>query len=138
MLSAVSGEFNSGLVGGGAGNDTVVVLASTGIQMSVRGGNGNDSINFDFSAGSKTVAVDGDGTLTGDDTINGSFGFAFSSNTVDGGLGNDSIVLSGLGTDGGSNLYLADAGKDTVFFQSAGESDISGSTIKGGAVTTQF
>ena len=35
--------------------------------------------------------------------------------------------------DGGSNLYLADAGKDTVFFQSAGESDISGSTIKGGA-----
>ena len=62
-----------------------------------------------------------------------SLGAAFSSNTVKGGDGADSIVLSGLGADGGKNQYLGNSGADTIFFQSAGVSDLSSSSVRGGA-----
>ena len=77
--------------------------------------------------------IEGDSSTDGTDTIRIALGAAFSSNTINGGDGDDSIVLSGLGADGGGNSYLAGTGADTVFFQSAGASDISGATIKGGA-----
>ena len=35
-------------------------------------------------------------------------------------------------TDGGGNLYDAGTGADTIFFQSAGASTLSGATIAGG------
>ena len=57
-----------------------------------------------------------------------------SSNTIDGGAGNDSIVITGnTATDGGNNLYLGGTGADTIYFQSAGAGYISGSTIRGEA-----
>ena len=115
MFSAASAELKTGLVGGGAGNDSVVVVARSGEALSVRGGNGNDSIDLVFSAGTKTTQIKGDGSTTGVDTMRINLGAAFSSNTIDGGLGDDSIVLSGLGTDGGGNSYLG-GGADTVFF----------------------
>ena len=133
MLSAEASELLSGLVGGGKGNDSIVLDAATGIQMSVRGGNGNDSIWMDLSAVAKNVLIEGDGSTTGADTKRLSLGNSYSANTILGGEGDDSIVLSGLGTDGGSNLINGDGGADTIFFQSAGDSDLSGSSVKGGA-----
>ena len=133
MLSAEASELLSGLVGGGKGNDSIVLDAATGIQMSVRGGNGNDSIWMDLSAVAKNVLIEGDGSTTGADTMNLSLGNSYSSNTILGGAGDDSIVLSGLGTDGGGNLVNGDGGADTIWFSSAGDSDLSGSSVKGGA-----
>jgi len=133
MLSAVSAELSGGLVGGGGGNDSVIVIARSGQSLSIRGGDGDDSIDAVFSAGTKSTLIEGDGSTTGADTIRVSLGAAYSSNTLLGGDGNDSIVLSGLGADGGGNKFDAGTGTDTVFFQSAGASDISGATIKGGA-----
>ena len=43
MFSAASAGVNSGFVGGGAGNDSVVVIAASG-QNAVNGGKGNDSV----------------------------------------------------------------------------------------------
>ena len=103
--------------------------------MSIRGGGGNDSIDATFSAGFVKGLVEGDGSTTGADTINLTFGGLYSSNTVDGGDGADSIVFSSMTTDGGSNLILGGSGQDTIFFQSAGAAGLtvlSGSTIKGG------
>jgi hypothetical protein len=104
--------------------------------MSIRGGNGNDSIDANFSAGFVKGLVEGDGSTTGADTIRLTFGTTYSSNTVDGGEGADSIVFSSMATDGGSNLILGGGGADTIYFQSAGSvglTVLSGSTIKGGA-----
>ena len=133
MLSGEVSELNSGLVGGGKGNDSVILDARTGIQMSVRGGNGNDSIWMDLSAAAKNVLIEGDGNLTGADTMRLSLGKTYSANTILGGEGDDSVVLSGLGTDGGGNLIDGGGGADTIFIQSAGDSDLSGSSVKGGA-----
>ena len=133
MLSAASAEVKTGLIGGGGGNDSVIAVGRSGEDLSIRGGDGNDSIDVIFSAGTKTTVIEGDGSTDGTDTIRIALGAAFSSNTINGGDGDDSIVLSGLGADGGGNSYLAGTGADTVFFQSAGASDISGATIKGGA-----
>ena len=133
MLSAASAEVKTGLIGGGGGNDSVIAVGRSGEDLSIRGGDGNDSIDVIFSAGTKTTVIEGDGSTAGTDTIRIALGAAFSSNTIKGGDGDDSIVLSGLGADGGGNSYLAGTGADTVFFQSAGASDISGATIKGGA-----
>ena len=57
---------------------------------------------------------------------------AASATSVYGGAGNDSIVLSGS-TDGGGNLFTLGDGGDTIFFQSAGASSLSGATVDGGA-----
>ena len=119
-LSGADAEVNTGLVGGGKGNDTVVIVADSGFGMSIRGGDGNDSIDANFSAGFVKGLVEGDGSTTGADTIRLTFGGTYSSNTVDGGDGADSIVFSGMTTDGGSNLILGGSGKDTIYFQSAG------------------
>jgi hypothetical protein len=131
MFSGLSTEVNSGLIGGGAGNDSVTVSINSANKATVNGGDGNDLINVLFSAGTDGSLIKGDGNSTGADTINLGLSVV-SSTTVDGGLGADSIVLSGL-TDGGSNLYDAGAGNDTVFFQSAGVDTISASTVAGGA-----
>ena len=120
MFSGTDAEVNTGLVGGGKGNDSVVVVADSGYSMSIRGGDGNDSIDATFSAGFVKGLVEGDGSTTGADTINLTFGGLYSSNTVDGGDGADSIVFSSMTTDGGSNLILGGSGQDTIFFQSAG------------------
>lgn len=136
VFSGADAEVNTGLVGGGKGNDTVVIVADSGFSMSIRGGDGNDLIDANFSAGSVKGLIEGDGSTTGNDTIRLSFGSTYSSNTVDGGDGADSIVLSGMTTDGGSNLILGGSGKDTIFFQSAGAAGLtvlSASTIKGEA-----
>jgi len=135
VFSGTDAEVNTGLVGGGLGNDTVAIVADSGFGMSIRGGDGNDSIDASFSAGFVKGIVEGDGTSTGADTINLTFGGTFSSNTVDGGDGADSIVFSSMTTDGGGNLILGGTGADTIFFQSAGAAGLtvlSGSTIKGG------
>ena len=132
MLSAASAEVKTGLIGGGGGNDSVIAVGRSGEDLSIRGGDGNDSIDVIFSAGTKTTVIEGDGSTAGTDTIRIALGAAFSSNTIKGGDGDDSIVLSGLGADGGGNSYLAGTGADTVFFQSAGASDISGATIMAG------
>jgi hypothetical protein len=134
VFSGADAEVNTGLVGGGQGNDSVVIVADSGKGMTIRGGDGNDSVDANFSAGFVKGIVEGDGSTTGKDTIRLSFAGSFSSNTVDGGDGADSIVLSGMTTDGGSNLYLGGTGNDTIFFQSAGAAGLtvlSGSTIKG-------
>ena len=53
------------------------------------------------------------------------------SNTIDGGAGTDSIVLTGIVCDGGL-IFTHGEGADTIFFQSAGAGDgLSGSTIRG-------
>ena len=109
----------------------VVVIADSAISTTIRGGDGNDSIDLAFSAGVVKTIVEGDGSTTGLDTIRVDLGQGASSNTIDGGDGADSIVLSGIETDGGSNLYLGGTGADTIYFNNAGDSDVSGSTIKG-------
>jgi hypothetical protein len=132
MFSGETTEINSGLIGGGGGNDDVVVIARSANKVTVNGGAGNDSINILFSAGTDASLIAGDNaTSTGNDTINLGLGVV-SSTTVDGGLGADSIVLSGV-TDGGSNLYDAGEGNDTVYFQTAGADSLSASTVAGGA-----
>jgi hypothetical protein len=132
QFSAISAEIRSGLIGGGAGNDSVVVQAASALNASVKGGEGNDSIDVIFSAVTTKALIQGDKSgSTGNDTIRLALD-TYSSTTIDGGLGNDSIVVSGA-VDNGSNLIDAGGGNDTVFFQSAGVDTISGSTILGGA-----
>lgn len=136
VFSGADAEVNTGLVGGGKGNDSVSIVADSGFYMSIRGGDGNDSIDANFSAGFVNGIIEGDGSTSGADTIRLSFGSTYSSNTVDGGDGADSIVFSGMTTDGGGNLILGGSGKDTIYFQSAGAAGLtvlSGSTIKGQA-----
>ena len=98
MLSAASAELISGFVGGGAGNDSVVVVADTAIGSTIRGGDGNDSIwpSRRAIAGVVKTIVEADGTSTGVDTVRIDLGQGASSNTIDGGAGNDSIVLTGV------------------------------------------
>jgi hypothetical protein len=133
MFSGAVAEINSGLIGGGAGNDDVVVDVQSSNNSTIAGGAGNDSINVLFSAGDAngTLIAGDNSTSTGKDTINLGLG-TVSSITVDGGLGADSIVLSGV-TDNGKLYFDAGGGNDTVFFQSAGQDTISGSTVLGGA-----
>jgi hypothetical protein len=132
MFSGATLEINSGLIGGGAGNDDVVVVARSANKVTVNGGAGNDSINVLFSAGTDASLIQGDNSTTGADTINLSLGASVSSTTVDGGLGAESIVLSGQ-TDGGSNIIDAGGGNDTIYIQSAGIDTLSASTVLGGA-----
>ena len=96
----------------------------------MNGGKGNGSIDINFSAITTKGLIQG-GSDDGDDTIRLALD-TYSSTSVYGGGGNDSIVISGS-TDNGTNLFEAGTGNDTVFFQSAGADTISGSTIKGGA-----
>jgi hypothetical protein len=132
MFSGQTTEINSGFIGGGAGNDSVSVIARSSNKSTVNGGAGNDSINVVFSAGTDGSLIAGDNsTSTGADTINLALGIV-SSTTVDGGLGADSIVLSGV-VDNGDLFIDAGGGNDTVFFQSAGQDTLSGSTVLGGA-----
>jgi hypothetical protein len=127
-----STELNSSKIAGGAGNDTVVSFTDTATTSTIAGGAGNDSINVINSAGSVGLLINADASgKSGNDTINLLLSRA-SSNSVYGGEGNDSIVVSGT-TDGGKNLYDAGTGNDTVFFNSAGASTISASTVIGGA-----
>jgi hypothetical protein len=124
-------EVSGALLGGGAGNDSVTFIGDSAKSTTINGGNGNDSLDFNVTTLSKKILVNG-GTDSGSDTIRLDLGVT-SASTVDGGLGNDSIVVTGGNADGGSNQYLAGGGKDTVFFESAGASTISASTIEGGS-----
>ena len=138
MLSSVNAELNTGRILGGKGNDSVIVDADSGISTTIRGGDGADSVDVIFSAGSTKSLIEGDSTNgSGADTIRVlglAVGGPNSSNTIDGGAGNDSIVITGnTATDGGNNLYLGGTGADTIYFQSAGAGYISGSTIRGEA-----
>ena len=135
QLSSDNLEANSGRVLGGAGNDTVLVDIDTATNVTIRGGDGADTIDLTFSAGATNTLIEGDSTNgSGADTIRIQLGVVNgSSNTILGGDGADSIVLSGAtASDGGNTLYAGGTGADTIFFQSAGEGYISGSTIKGG------
>jgi hypothetical protein len=134
MLSSTNAEINSGRILGGGGTDSVVVDIDTAKNVTIRGGDGKDSIDLTFSAGRVSTLIEGDSTNgSGADTIRIQMGLAGnSSNTINGGDGADSIVLSGTtAADGGSNILNAGTGADTVFFQSAGEGYLSGATIKG-------
>ena len=126
--SGATHETNSGFVGGGGGNDTVAFSVVTATNTTLKGGDGDDTLNFLISTTTTKGLVDAG---TGNDTVNLKFG-TVSSTSVYGGEGNDSIALSGL-TDNGTNLLDAGKGNDTIFFQSAGADAISGSTVVAGA-----
>jgi hypothetical protein len=134
MLSSDNAEINSGRILGGGGNDSVVVDIDTAKNVTIRGGDGKDSIDLTFSAGRVSTLIEGDSTNgSGADTIRIQLGVAGnSSNTINGGDGADSIVITGTtAADGGGNILNAGTGADTIFFQSAGEGYLSGATIRG-------
>ena len=126
--SGATHETNSGFIGGGIGNDTVAFSVVTATYTSIKGGDGDDTLNVAISTITNNGLVDAG---TGADTVNLVLG-TVSATSVYGGEGNDSVVLSGL-TDGGNNLYDAGTGVDTIFFQSAGVDTLSGSTVLGAA-----
>jgi Ca2+-binding RTX toxin-like protein len=124
-------DVGTALVGGGAGNDTVTLNLDTAKSVTLNGGNGSDSIIYSAENISNKLLVNG-GTDSGNDTIRLDLGVS-SAATVDGGLGNDFITVSGGNADGGGSQFLGNGGNDTIFFESAGASNLSGSTIEGGA-----
>ena len=121
--------YGANQVLGDAGDDTIILdrsyiahanfgTVSTGETGTVSGGDGNDSIvlrNGSFISGSAAAsgAVRGD---AGDDTItidNSTVGRSGAA-TVDGGDGNDSIVLVNGAEIGAQGEVLGGAGNDTV------------------------
>ena len=57
ILSAAS-AVKTGLIGGGGGNDSVIAVGRSGEDLSIRGGDGGDSIDVIFSAGTKTTVIE--------------------------------------------------------------------------------
>ena len=112
---------------GGADADTGTFAAVTSVDTTVKGGDGNDTVNLASTTTTTRGFIDAG---TGVDTVNLDLG-TVSATSVYGGEVSDSIVLSGL-TDGGSNLYDGGSGADTIAFQSAGVNTISASTIVAG------
>ena len=102
---SATNEANSGFVGGGADADSVHFARCYSIDTTIKGGDGNDTINVASTTTTTRDLIEGDSidAGTGVDTLNLDLG-TVSATSVYGGDGNDSIVLSGL-ADGGSNLY---------------------------------
>jgi hypothetical protein len=136
---AGGGIFGDGLgqkvsSSGGGGND---VIGSTGstfgevAAISIFGASGSDTIRFNSGSTGFAFIVDGG---FGADLMGGSAAaFGFSASTLNGGDGNDTIVLNEMATQGGS-LVLGGAGNDSIalFTQAV----VSGSINGGGGADT--
>jgi len=135
-FSSTTAAFYTGLIGGGAGEDTIDATFRSGNAWSVNGGAGNDSITFNGLGPASTGLIQGDTTNSqgGNDTINVAFSGA-SSTTIQGLAGADKIIVSALASAGGSNLLAGNGGNDTIIFYTAGmeAQNLSGWTINGGA-----
>jgi len=135
VFSSTSAAFFTGLIGGGAGDDTVYATFRSGGGWSINGGAGNDSVVFDGLGGGSTGLIQGDTTNTqsGADTIQVTFSGA-SSMTVQGLAGHDSIYIS-ASTGGGTNFIAGNGGNDTITWSTAGTQagNLSAWTVNGGA-----
>lgn len=129
----VNGNLQNVVVDGRGGDDTITVtdVSSVGfVQLSVRGGDGNDVLTAaGADIGGVRLSLSGDNgndTLTGsngNDTLNGGAGNdaangGAGNDTIRGGIGNDQIG-GGLGNDfidgGDGNDFLnGDAGDDSI------------------------
>ncbi|MBL8689880.1 MAG: hypothetical protein JNL04_12305 [Rhodospirillaceae bacterium] len=128
VVNATSGGGNM-MIGGGAGNDTISLFASTGAGLNtISGGEGADTIRLysNFSAFDTIVATDFDGMVSTSNSIGGSvsagdtitfgngldlvFNFDASVDRLD--LGTSGSAISGLGMDeasftGSSTIFLS-------------------------------
>jgi Ca2+-binding RTX toxin-like protein len=106
--SSLGGFAGQSSLDGGAGNDTIVGGFASDTMI---GGLDNDSLSGIFNLGSG-----GDGNDTIDATFAGTNATLI---TLDGGLGNDSLV--GSSSPGVTNFMDGGAGNDTIFFGSTGD-----------------
>jgi hypothetical protein len=133
---SVALDVMSGQVHGGKGNDNVSYQnagAGSSNHITVAGGAGNDILTvkeIGSTFASSLIAGDASNAVTGNDTITLDFG-TWSGSSVLGYHGSDSIVLSALDNDGGSNLVDAGRGNDLIKFVTS-IFTVSGSTIQGG------
>lgn len=112
--SSFPGFAGRNLLDGGVGNDTIVAAFATDTMV---GGEGNDSLSGIF-----TNAVGGDGNDTIDATKAIFAGTGTPLITLEGGLGNDSLIGYTNPTTGSSftvtNLMNGGVGSDTIIFGS--------------------
>jgi len=128
-LVAGTGEGNH-LIDGGAGADTITVLAGSEGNLHLVGGAGNDVIDGDASGGGVLTIEGGAGTdaLTGSDIADRIYGFSVAgsaddgADTINAGLGNDYV-----NGNGGDDVINGQGGNDRLF-GGGGDDTISGGT----------
>jgi len=133
FVATASGGATSTQVLGGGGDDVLNYQVSSNSGNTIAGGGGNDTIVFSAAGTFIASQIHGDtfaqsSIYDGNDYISGSIAGAFSSNTIGGGLGNDTIYFSG-GDDAGNNLYALNGGNDSLTLAGT----VSASSIQAGA-----
>ncbi|MGY1488829.1 beta strand repeat-containing protein [Methylobacillus pratensis] len=121
------GDLHNNRLTGGSGNDTLVAGGGNNV---LNGGGGNNWVDYSYVAGNGNIRLDsgtanitdvkyaGNDTLSsiqnvigtqGDDIIHGNT----ANNTIRGGNGNDTIIVSGSG-QGGNDIVEGGQGNDTI------------------------
>jgi len=127
-INGLGGTDVQRVVADGGDGDDIINGAATGVQLLLRGGNGNDTLtggrandiieggtgNDVIKGGAGNDTISGD---MGDDCLNGGDG----TDTLLGGDGND--WLNGGGADADPDVLIGGVGGDT-FYQIFGESDV--------------